>query len=79
MTRATNIMAIILASILLTGCFEATKRAGGVEPACTALVGPIRYNSKVRTSRRFAGPDLVTDLSKRNRVGLNLGCPAYRR
>lgn len=69
---------LILAALALSGCMEATKRAAGIESVCTALVGPIRYNSQVRTSRRFAGPDLAPDLNKRNQIGRTLRCAQYR-
>lgn len=74
----TRVISIVLLGLTLTGCFEATKRAGGIGPACTALIGPIRYNSTTAKSRRHAGPDLAVDLNRRNQVGRNLRCPAYR-
>ena len=43
-----------------------------------ALIGPIKYNSTTKTSKRFAGSALVPDLKQRNQVGEWLGCPAYR-
>lgn len=82
MTHATNVglrvMSLFVATILLSGCFEATKRAAGVQPVCTALMAPIRYNSTNPKSRRHAGPDLAPDLNKRNQVGIALRCPSYR-
>lgn len=69
---------MILVALALGGCMEATKRAAGVEPVCTALIGPIKYNSTDVKSRRHAGADLSVDLHKRNQVGVNLGCKQYR-
>ena len=48
-------------------------------PVCEALVGPIKYNSTDPRSQRHAGPALAPDLAQRNRVGINLKCPQYRR
>lgn len=73
MTRA---ISLVLTLVLLSGCttLAATQTTG---PVCEALVGPIKYTSATKTSRRFAGPDLAPDLAVRNRVGKNLRCPAY--
>ena len=75
MIRAISLL--VLAGTLLAGC-----TTGGVstpKAVCNALLAPIKYNSTVPTSRRFAGPDLAPDLAQRNRVGMNLACPAYRK
>lgn len=47
-------------------------------PVCSALIGPIKYNSQKPTSPRFAGKALAPDLKQRNQVGEKLRCPAYR-
>lgn len=82
MTHETNGFLLIFAMIILLaflgGCMEATKRAAGIEPVCSALIGPIKYNSTNGKSRRHAGPDLAVDLHKRNQVGTNLRCPTFR-
>lgn len=70
---------LILALILtLGGCATMGAGVNSLKPTCTALIGPLKYNTYVLTSRRHAGPDLAADLKRRNQVGKFLGCPAYR-
>ncbi len=71
--------------MLLAFCVLCASCAGGpkpsldqIKPVCDALIGPIKYNSTVPSSKRFAGSALVPDLKQRNQVGEWLGCPAYR-
>ena len=82
MSRNPNLyytVALLGLMVLLTGCqTTAPGRTIKPQPVCEALVGPIKYNSKDAKSRRHAGPDLAADLRVRNRVGVNLKCPAYR-
>jgi hypothetical protein len=73
------LLAVILI-LMLAGCAAGPKPSlNQIEPVCTALIGPIPYNTYSPKSRRFAGPALAPDLKRRNQVGQNLGCPAYRR
>lgn len=65
---------ILLLVLPLAGCLTTMADA----PACKALIGPIKYNSANKDSRRHAGPDLAVDLKARNQVGSGLGCPEYR-
>lgn len=74
------IAALMILALGLVGCSttgDKLKTTSSV-PVCTALIGPIQYNSQKPASRRFAGPDLAPDLKRRNQVGQNLRCPAYR-
>lgn len=66
--------------LLLAGCAHQPEplRPARTLPVCDALIGPIKYNSTNPRSRRHAGPDLAPDLKRRNQVGTNLRCPAYR-
>lgn len=66
--------------VLLSGCVTTSTPppSNRVVPVCTALIGPIQYNSQNPKSRRHAGPDLAPDLKRRNQVGQRLRCPAYR-
>lgn len=67
------------AILALSGCAGGVKPSlDQIKPVCDALIGPIKYNSTVKTSQRYAGPQLAPDLKSRNQVGLWLGCPAYR-
>lgn len=73
---------IIVLFLLLLGlcsCAGGPKPETRLAPACSALIGPIHYNSYVPKSRRYAGPDLAPDLKRRNQVGTYLNCPQYRR
>lgn len=69
----------ILCVVMLAGCSHGPKPSlNQIKPICTALIGPIKYNSTVPSSKRFAGPALAPDLKRRNQVGQSLRCPAYR-
>jgi len=48
-----------------------------LQSICTALIGPIYYNTTTKTSSRYAGRVLGMDLKQRNQVGQRLGCPQY--
>lgn len=70
---------MLILCFLLAGCVTGRQpRLDSLSPVCVALVGPIKYNSTVRTSARFAGRALAPDLKQRNQVGRSLGCAAYR-
>ncbi len=69
----------LMLSSLVAGCVtDGTGRTIKTDPVCKAVIGPIKYNSQDPKSKRFAGSALAPDLAKRNRVGQNLGCQAYR-
>ena len=73
--------AVLLIALVVAGpnaCQTIDGAVSGMKPICDALIGPIRYNSTVKTSQRYAGPALVGDLKQRNQVGQRLDCPAYR-
>lgn len=74
---------ILLLSTLLMGAAGPAGCTPNLSPAglhavCTALVGPIRYNTYNKASGRYAGPILGLDLKQRNQIGQRLGCPQYR-
>lgn len=69
---------VILASTLGACAAGPKPSLDQIKPVCTALIGPIKYNTYNSKSHRFAGDQLATDLAARNRVGQYLGCPAYR-
>lgn len=74
-----TLLGIGMACTALSGCAGGPKPSlDQIKPVCDALIGPIKYNSTVKTSQRFAGPQLAPDLKARNQVGQWLGCPAYR-
>lgn len=64
---------------VLTACAHMSQGPTALTPVCTALIGPIHYNTFKRTSPRYAARQLAPDLKKRNDVGRYLGCPQYRR
>lgn len=71
---------LVVIMFLLSGCAGRMPKLDttSTTPVCSALIGPIKYNSQKRTSARFAGPKLAPDLKQRNQVGENLNCPQYR-
>jgi hypothetical protein len=71
--------AMLLIGIFCAGCATTSASLSSLQPVCAALVGPIRYNSAKQSSDRYAGKALVPDLAQRNHIGVNLGCPAYKR
>ena len=71
-----HIIVLILIGLALTGC-QTTGTTTSLKPVCAALVGPIRYNSKVLKSLYHAGRKLAPQLAIRNRVWLNLACKKY--
>lgn len=62
---------------MLGGC-QTTTGTASLRSVCSALIGPIQYNSANEKSRRHAGVDLALDLKARNQVGTELRCPQYR-
>lgn len=71
-------LALLLATAL-AGCDPQTALGpSGFQSICTALIGPIKYNTYNKNSGRYAGRILGMDLKQRNQVGQKLGCPQYR-
>ncbi len=70
---------IVALAVVLGGCNpEQALGPAGLRSVCTALVGPIKYNTYVKSSGRYSGPVLALDLKQRNQIGQRLGCPQYR-
>lgn len=69
---------IIIASVVLMGAADpggcVMPDAASIKTICTALVGPIRYNSTKPVSLRYAGKVLVPDLKQRNQIWDGLHC-----
>lgn len=77
MTRKTS-LAAFLALTLLSGCVTDGLGPRQLKPICAALVGPIKYNTFNKASRRYAADLLAMDIHQRNSIGQQLGCPQYR-
>ena len=61
------------------GCDPASQLTPAqTKDICTALIGPIRYNTYNPKSGRYSGHILALDLKQRNQIGAYLRCPAYR-
>ena len=73
-----TIAAVLLLALALGGCDPSSLSPATLQAICTALVGPIKYNTYNRASGRFSGPVLAPDLKQRNQIGRKLGCPQYR-
>ncbi len=72
---------IVFLGIALTlgGCQTAPiPSPSDTSSICSALIGPIKYNSQNKDSKRFAAAVLALDLKQRNQVGEALHCPKYR-
>jgi hypothetical protein len=73
-----RVLILLLGAVAVSGCATSGVTPNSLTPTCTALVGPIKYNTFVKTSGRYAGPLLAPDLKARNQVGQTLACPLYR-
>ncbi len=73
-----KIIAPLIALLLLAACQTDGVGPKALSPVCDALIGPIKYTSTNKASRRYAGPDLAPDLKKRNQVGQGLHCKAFK-
>lgn len=67
-----------LIALLLAGCDETSLTPADRGSVCTALKGPIYYNTYDSKSGRYSGPVLALDLKSRNQIGQRLGCPAFK-
>jgi hypothetical protein len=76
MTRKAIKVALIC--FVLAGCQTDGVTPNSLLPVCTALIGPIEYNTYSKASARYAGPKLAPDLKRRNQVGKYLGCKQFR-
>ena len=77
MKKILNFLVLIPVAVLLGGCPNDELPPSAIAPICKALIGPIKYNTKIPGSKRFAAALLAMDLKERNQVGRNLGCPLY--
>ena len=69
---------LVILALILGGCDPEGLPPNSRTAICTAVVGPIRYNSTDKHSGRYAAWLLVPDLKQRNQIGRRLGCPQYR-
>jgi hypothetical protein len=65
--------------LLLTACDPKDLPPASVADICTALIGPIKYNSTNKASQRYAAYLLAMDLHDRNEVGRKLNCPQFKK
>ena len=65
-------------ALAMSGC-QTLSTVTSLDPVCTALGQPIRYTSKDKASQRYAAALLAPQLAEKNRTGINLDCPAYKR
>jgi hypothetical protein len=78
--RIITIVEVVAFAGVLCACSTLNDKLAttSTTPVCSALIGPIKYNSQKPNSKRFAGPALAPDLKQRNQVGEKLHCPQYR-
>ena len=72
-----NKIALLILPLLLSGCVTDGLSPTQLRPICAALVGPIKYNTFNKASRRYAADLLAMDIHQRNDIGRQLGCPQY--
>ena len=70
-------LALLCSPLYLTGCVTDGLSPTQLRPICAALVGPIKYNTFNKLSRRYAADLLAMDIHQRNDIGRQLGCPQY--
>jgi hypothetical protein len=68
---------VLVIALACAGCAH-NLAATSLSPVCDALEEPITYNSQNAKSNIYAAPGLAPVLAERNRVGVNLNCPAYK-
>jgi hypothetical protein len=80
MRREIVIFGALSAALLLGACdLKSRLPPSAIAPICKALVGPIKYTSTNKMSQRYAAYLLSLDLKQRNQIGVELGCPQYKR
>ena len=62
----------------LTGC-QTLSTVTSTDTVCTAIGKPITYTSKNDKSDYYAARKLAPQIAVKNRTGINLGCPAYKK
>lgn len=73
-----KLIPIGLIALMVAGCASGGLPPSSTAPICDALIGPIKYNTYNKSSRRYAAALLAMDLKKRNQVGQRLGCGAFK-
>ena len=79
--RTSQWIAILCLCVSLGGCLTdgiGMMPVTTLTPICSALVGPLKYNTFKKLSLRYAGRVLAVDLHQRNEIGQRLGCPQFR-
>ena len=66
---------LLVAGAMLAGCDTSDIPSAQIPDICRAMIGPIRYNSTDKTSKRYAAYLLAMTLAERNRVYIALHCP----
>ena len=75
-----KMFSIMLVALALAGCdLKSQLPPSSIAPICKALVGPIKYTTANKMSKRYAAYLLSLDLKQRNQIGVDLGCPQYKR
>lgn len=77
MIRAIKFLPIVLV-LALAGCDPQDLTPAQTKAICHAMIGPIRYNTANKLSKRYAAIYLAMDLKQRNQVYTELRC-AYQR
>lgn len=77
--RLITIAQVIVLAGVLAGCVTGQAPSpSDTSSICKALIGPLKYNTHNKDSKRFAAAVLALDLKQRNQVGQALHCPQYR-
>lgn len=79
MRKVSLFVILCTCAVLLGACDPSDLSPATLDAICTAVVGPIKYNTYNKASGRYSGPVLALDLKERNQIGQRLGCPLYRR
>lgn len=71
-------IALILAGLALGACATTSGTLTSLGPVCEALGPPLKYNPNNTASTWHAGKSLAVAIDRRDNVGSNLRCPAYK-
>ncbi len=69
---------LLLAGLTLAACDPSDLTPAQTTAICHALMGPLRYNTYDKASKRYAAILLAMDLKQRNQVWQGLRCSRSR-
>lgn len=69
-----RVISVLAVALALAGCDPQDLTPAQTKAICHAMIGPIRYNTSNKLSKRYAAILLAMDLKQRNQVYTALRC-----